>query len=169
MLRMLILTTVLAWPAAAQESALPRSRPEDWTCLVLIKSNQIGLPEESEDGMLRYRVFVATSSACSDGVVYVGIYPEIGCYEQPRRDPNLEQRMAFSYSPRALEIAVEAGNQAAGMFEIESPGHGICSFNTHIASCGTVVPAGAKCETRTLRDARAESTGAIGGAFNRVQ
>ena len=165
MLRLLMLLS-LALPILAEESALPEDRPPDWTCLVSIKSNQIGLPEESADGALLYRVFVATSSSCQDGVVYVGIYPESECFERPRRDPNFEQRMTFTFEPRVLKIPIEAGNQAAGMFEIQSPGHGACSFNTHIASCGTVVPPGGKCETQSLRDPRAESTGANVGVFN---
>jgi hypothetical protein len=169
MLRLLLFLSLAALHGFAEESALPEDRPPDWTCFVMIKSNQIVTPEESEDGMLRYRVFVTTSSSCADGVVYVGIYPESECYERPRRDPNLEQRMAFSYEPRVLQIPVEAGNQAAGMFEIQSPGHGQCWFNTHVASCGTVVPPGGKCETRTLRDPRPDTTGAIPGNFNTVR
>jgi hypothetical protein len=166
MLRPLILLSLAALPVLAEESALPEDRPPDWTCLVSIKSNQIGLPEESADGALLYRVFVAASSSCQDGVVYVGIYPESECFERPRRDPNFEQPMAFSYEPRVLKIPVQGGNQAAGMFEIQSPNHGDCWFNTHIASCGTVVPPGGKCQTQTLRDPRAESTGANRGTFN---
>ena len=167
MLRWMLL--LLALPAFAEESALPEDRPPDWTCLVTIKSNQIGLPEEREDGMLLYRVFIATSSSCQAGVVYVGLYPESECYERPRRDPNFEQRMTFSYEPRVLKIEVEPGNQAAGMFEIQSPGHGQCSFNSHIASCGTVVPPDGKCETLTLREARSEPSGAVSGSFNTVR
>ena len=169
MARPLLLLFLLASPALAEESTLPANRPPDWTCLVSIKSNQIGLPEEREDGMLQYRVFVSASSSCQAGVVYVGLYPEGECYERPRRDPNLEQRMTFTYEPRVLEIEVEPGNQAAGMFEIQSPSHGQCFFNSHIASCGTVVPAGGKCQTLTLRDPRPESTGAISGFFNSVR
>lgn len=169
MARTFLLLTLLTAPLLAEESTLPSDRPPDWTCLVMIKSNQIGLPEEREDGMLRYRVFVSTSSSCQAGVVYVGLYPENECYERPRRDPNLEQRMTFTYEPRVLKIEVEPGNQAAGMFEIQSPSHGQCSFNSHIASCGTVVPSGGKCQTMTLRDARTDPTGAISGFFNSVR
>ena len=163
-----VVAIYLATPCFSQEEGLPEDRPSDWNCFVTVKDNQVGLPEEPADGVLQLRVFVSTSSSCQDGVVYVGVYPESGCFVRPQRDPNLEERMTFTYEPQVLKIRVEPGNQAAGMFEIKSPNHGNCTFNSHIASCGTVVPPGARCETRKLDDPRAEQSGGVGAPFNRV-
>jgi hypothetical protein len=154
--------------AGFSEDELPENRPSDWTCFVTVKNNIVGLPDEPEDGLLLLQVFVATSSSCQTGVVYVAAYPEGDCFVRPKRDPNQEERMVFTYEPRVLKVQVEPGNQAYGTIEIKSPSHGSCAFNSHIASCGTVVPPGARCETRKLDDARAGTSGSVGARFNRI-
>jgi hypothetical protein len=167
-LSLAVCTIALATSAFAEDE-LPESRPGDWTCFVTVKNNIIGLPEEPEDGLFLFQVFVATSSSCQAGVVYVAAYPESDCFVRPKRDPNHEERMVFTYKPRVLTIAVEPGNQASGTIEIESPSHGACSFNSQVASCGTVIPQGGKCEVRKLDDPRAENSGAVGTTFNRIR
>ncbi len=154
--------------AAFGEDDLPNDRAPDWTCMVTVKNNIVGLPEETEDGLLVVQVFVSTSSSCQSGVVYVGLYPQNDCFVRPKRDPNREERMLFTYEPRVLKVQVEPGNQGVGTIEIKSPSHGSCFFNSHIASCGTVVPPDGNCETRKLDDPRADDSGAVGGRFNRI-
>jgi hypothetical protein len=67
-----------------------------------------------------------------------------------------------------MTIRVEPGNQAGGTIEIKTGNHGRCSFNTHIASCGSVVPPGAKCVTRRIDDPRTEASGGMSREFNRI-
>jgi hypothetical protein len=71
--------------------------------------------------------------------------------------------MKFVYEPPILKVAVEPGNIGSGVVEISSGDAGRCTFNSHVASCGTVVPAGALCETRDLTDPQPELP-AQGGA-----
>lgn len=162
-----VLAAWVALPALAQ-SELPANRPADWTCFVTVKTNVVDLPDDSADGLLVLGAYVSTSSSCQSGEVYVGVYPQSDCFVKPQRDPKRPEPMQFTYEPRVLTIQVEPGNQAKGLLEIKTGNHGACSFNTHIASCGSVVPPGAKCETRKLDDPNAEGAGAVLREFNRI-
>lgn len=168
--RSLLAGTCLVFLAALgrADEDLPANRPADWTCFVTIKNNVVDLPDDSADGLLVFGAFVSTSSSCQAGEVFVGVYPESDCFVRPQRDPNRPEPMQFTYEPRVLTIRVEPGNQARALLEIKTGNHGQCSFNTHIASCGTVVPPGAKCETRKLNDPGEVGAGGVSREFNRI-
>ena len=168
--RLLPLAVLAACLAATVFAAdeLPANRPADWTCFVTIKNNIVDLPDDSADGLLVFGAFVSASSSCQAGEVYVGVFPESDCFIEPPQDPNRPQPMQFTYEPRVLTVRVEPGNQAKALLEIKTGNHGKCAFNTHIASCGTVVPPGAKCITRKLDDPRTEASGGVAREFNRI-
>lgn len=155
--------------AYAADDELPSPLPDDWTCLVSIKGNAFDYPDVPEDGLLLMGAFVATSSACQEGDVYVSVYMERECFERPKRNPQAEDLMEFEYKPRVLKIHVKPGNQAAEVLELKTARAGGCQFNTHIASCGTVVPPGAKCEILHLGDPRSEQNTGIRREFNRTR
>lgn len=167
LLRLAALAVCLAAAAAAQDG-LPANRPADWTCFVTITKNIVDVPDDPADGLLVFGAFVSTSSSCQEGEVYVGVYPESDCFIQPGNDPRRPDPMLFSYEPRVLTIRVKPGNEAKGLLEIKTGNHGACSFNTHIASCGTVVPPGATCRTQKLADPRTEAAGGEEREFNRI-
>jgi len=137
--------------------------------LVTVKGNAIDHPDKPEDGFLLMGAFVATSSACQEGDVYLSVYMEGDCFVRPRRDPRTDDRMEFDVEPKVLKIHVKPGNQGVGTLELKTAQAGRCQFNTHVASCGTVVPPGAKCEVRNLHDPRSEQDTGIPREFNRIR
>ena len=163
-----LLFLIFAGGAPAQEE-LPSPLPEDWTCLVTVKGNAIDHPDEPEDGFLLMGAFVSTSTACQEGDVYLSVYLEGDCFVRPKRDPRTDDMMNFTYKPRVMKIHVKPGNQAVETLELQTAQAGFCNFNTHVASCGTVVPPGAKCEVRNLRDPRWEQDTGIRREFNRIR
>jgi|GEM_PF-2947406 len=164
-----ILLLLLSVGAQAADDALPSPLPDDWTCLVTVKGNAVGYPDEPEDGLLILGAFVATSSACQEGDVYLAVYPEASCFVRPKQDPRRDEPMQFDYEPRVVKIRLKPGNHKAETLEIKTSHHGACRFNTHIASCGTVVPPGAKCAVRNLGDPQTPETHGVEREFNRLR
>ena len=105
-MRILLVLFALGATPLIGEDELPQNRPEDWTCMVTVKNNILGLPEETEDGLLVVQVVAATSSSCQAGVVYVGMYPESDCFVRPKRDPNREERMIFTCEPQGRSCGI---------------------------------------------------------------
>ena len=121
-------------------------------CRVTILGQSVGYPDENGDGLVLLRAFVSTSTSCRSGQVEVAVFPSSVCRKRPQADLDDAKPMIFVYKPAVLKITVEPGNIGSGVVEISSSDAGNCTFNSHIASCGTVAPAGALCETRDLTD-----------------
>lgn len=138
-------------------------------CRVSILSNSIDLPDDRRDGLLLLRVFVSTSSSCVSGQVEIAAYPTMACPKEPSTDLNRTIPLTFSYKPAVLKLTVEPGNINSGIIEINTDGAGSCKFNSHIASCGTAVPAGGRCAARDLTDPHPEAQGEVSQDFNRVR
>jgi hypothetical protein len=161
---MLLLASCFVQPALAQDksgSAL--------VCRVAVVSNEVGQPDDEKDGLVRLRVFVATSTSCRSGQVEVAVFPTTVCRTRPQTDLDDSRAMTFGYKPNVLQIAVEPGNIGSGVVEISSGEVGACTFNSHIASCGAVTPSGARCETRDLTEPQPAlpQQGGVERSFNR--
>jgi len=161
---MLLFAVCVSQPATAEDGA--GSAP---VCKVTILSNDVGQPDDHQDSVVRMRVFVTTSTSCRSGEIEVGVFPTSVCRKRPREDLDDSKPMTLVYKPKVLRIAVEPGNISSGVVEISSGDAGMCTFNSHIANCGTVAPAGAKCETRDLTDPRPEHLGGLNREFNRFR
>lgn len=162
---MLFLAACLVQPAVAQDESGPAQ-----VCRVAVLANEVGMPDDSRDGVVRLRVFVSTSTSCQSGQVEVAAFPATVCRAQPQTDLDNSKPMTFTYKPKTLQIAVEPGNISSGIIEISSGEAGFCTFNSHIASCAQVTPSGARCETRDLTDPQPEGKqGGVDREFNRLK
>jgi hypothetical protein len=163
---LLLFACGLARPALAQ--VVSSSAP---VCRVAVVSNEVGQPDDQKDGSVRLRVFVATSTSCRSGQLEVAVFPTTVCRSRPQTDVDDSKAMTFAYKPNVLQIEVEPGNIGSGVVEISSGEVGTCTFNSHIANCGTVTPSGARCETRDLTDPQSASKlqGGVEREFNRLQ
>jgi hypothetical protein len=147
----LLIAPFIALPALPQdESGSTR------ICRVAVVGNEVGQPDDHKDGLVRLRVFVSASTSCRSGQVEIAVFPTTVCRAQPQTDLDGSKPMTFAYKPNVLQIAVDPGNIGSGIVEISSGEVGTCTFNSHIASCGTVAPAGARCETRDLTEPQPE-------------
>ncbi len=160
----LLVASCLMRPALAQDDSTPAQ-----VCRVAVLSNEVGQPDDQKDGLVLMRVFVATSTSCRSGNVEVAVFPTSACRVQPPPDLDNSKPMTFSYKPNVLRIAVEPGNINSGVVEISSGEAGKCTFNSHIAGCAGVTPAGARCEARDLTDPQPETQGGVEREFNRLR
>ena len=140
-------------------------------CRVTVLGNSVGYPDDRRDGWVRMRVFVSTSTNCRSGYVELAVFPTSVCRKRPQTDLDDSNPMKFVYEPPILKVAMEPGNIGSGVVEISSGHAGQCIFNAHVASCGTVVPTGALCETRDLTDPQPEfpRQGGVVRGFNRLR
>lgn len=136
-------------------------------CRVTVLGHSVGHPDDRLDGLVRMRVFVSTSTKCRSGYVELAVFPTSVCRSQPQTDVDNSNVMKFTYEPPLLKVAVKPGNIGSGVVEISSVEAGRCTFNAHVASCGTVVPTGVSCEPRDLTDPQPESpAGGVRRGFN---
>ena len=138
-------------------------------CRVNILRNTVDLPHERRDGTVLMRVFVSTSSSCAPGQVRIAAFPTDVCRKEPATDLNNATPMTFTYKPAVLELAIQPGNVNSGVIEISSDSSGSCSFNAHVADCGSAVPSGGRCVTRDLTEPHPEDQGVIQEEFNRLR
>jgi hypothetical protein len=150
-LMLLLLAFCVVRPVLAQEESSSAR-----VCRVAILGNEVGQPDDHKDGMVRLRVFVSTSTSCRSGEVEVAVFPTTVCRSRPQTDIDDSKAMTFAYKPNVLQIAVEPGNIGSGVVDISSGEVGTCTFNSHVANCGAVTPAGARCETRDLTEPQPE-------------
>ena len=142
---------------------------EGSVCRVTILRNTVDLPHERRDGTVLMRVFVSTSSSCVAGQVRIAAFPTDVCRKEPATDLNNATPMTFTYNPAVLELAMQPGNINSGVIEISSDSAGACSFNAHVADCGSAVPPGGRCVTRDLTEPHPEDQGVIKEEFNRLR
>ncbi len=137
-------------------AAWPQATPPGPVCKVTILDNTVGQPDDQQDGTVLLRVFVSTSTSCRAGQVSVAAYPSTVCRKLPQTDIDNSKPMTFTYDPVELELAVTPGNISTGVIEITSGDSGMCTFNTHVADCSGIAPAGGACEAGDPTDPQPE-------------
>jgi hypothetical protein len=100
----LFLACCLARPVLARdESSSAR------ICRVAVLGNEVGQPDDHNDGLIRLRVFVSASTSCQSGSVEVAVFPATICRSQPQTDLDDSKPMTFAYKPHVAADCGRAG------------------------------------------------------------